>query len=325
MNISKKRIVVWIFAILIGIVMVKYSNYIESKTKPVEKQNITVCAPADMEKAFKRALSFSSLKDTHRIVMIEDKNADICVDYAKQNDEQYQKFAFSPFIVAYDTDSDYFNDLKKANVCVQARYDKNNYEIDFSRIIEEAIGQGEWSNLGIANQGKIIIFYPDETSEYWNDFYDFLLVNANNGEYPENEQDMEKAEEIVKQFVESKYTEDISDFSEQVTRTGGFPSTVFYVLPEQKAAQICYEQSIYSRFLYPQYTVYMNFYVKGNDLGKQVISAFETNDFLYGSFYYKLKNEYYRTVNNSKLGTIYSNIYDGRDEFNVVKIPSQNN
>lgn len=325
MSISKKRIIVWLFAILIGIVLVKYSNYVENKPEPVEKQNITVCAPADMEKAFEKALYFSNLKDTHQIVMTEDHNADLCVDYGKQNDDEYKRFAFSPFIVAYDDDSEYFDELIEANVCVKSIYDKNDYEIDFSKVINEVIGQGEWTNLGIKDQGKIIIFYPDETSEYWNDFHDFLLVNANNGEYPENEQDMENAEAIVKQFVESKYTQGINDFSEQAIRTGGFPSTVFYVLPEQKAAQICSDQSVDSRFLYPKNTVYMNYYVKGNDLGQQLISVFEKKNLWNSSFYYYLHCEYYRTINNSAIDSFSGYVYDGRDEFNVVKIPSKNN
>lgn len=318
----KDRIKQWVCVALVGILFVSIGQWIKNRPKSTEKQALTVCAPSNMEDAFEDALYFTNLKDSYKIVMTDDSNSNICVDYAKQDDKSYQKFAFSPFVVAYNKEDKYLDKLKSTNVCVKSNYDKDYYEIDFFRIIEEATGDGKWENLGIKDQGNIKVFYPDKETAYWNDFHDFLLVNVNDGKYPKNTLELENAEKVIQQFLDSKYTEGITDFNEQVQRTGGFPSSVIYVFPENIGKEICSNENVYARFYFPTTTVYLNYYVKGDELGKQVIAKFEKETFFH-NFYEQLKYESYRSVKYSKLGETSSYVYDERDVYNVVKIPEK--
>lgn len=314
MSERSKRIKQWVIWLIIAALFCGMTNVVEYIENLPEKQPLTVYAPADMEKAFNIALNRSELAKTHYIVMSDDPNSNMCVEYGKHKDVNYQKFAYSPFVVAYNNEESYFKKLKKADVCFESAYSSDYYEIDFLKIIEEAIGEGKWENLGINKQGDLEVFYPDKESVYWSDFYDFLLVTLNEGKYPETQDEVEKAEETIDKFVNSKYTEGVIDFEEQGKRTAGFPSTVIYILPEKEAREISDREMARARFLYPTKTVYANYYVKGDELGEKVIEAFGD------SFYKNLKKEYYR--NNTYFELSADNyIYGVGDVFNVARIP----
>lgn len=319
MNARKKRIKQWIVTAIVALAIFGIGQLIEYVESLPEKQPITVYAPADMQTAFEHALKMSSLKGTHYIVMTNDPNSNICVSYGKQEDVNYQKFAFSPFIVAYSHDESCFKALKKSEVCVPSVYKDDYYEIDFLKVINEVIEEGKWANLGIEKQDKIKVFYPSEESIYWDDFYNFLLVTVNNGIYPEDVSELQNAEQVIDKFLNSQYTEGISDFGEQAKRIGGFPTTAFYVLPEKEAYRIQSNESVYVRFLYPTQTVYFNYYIKGDELGQQIIEAFDETSLSY-DFYGELVKQCYRSSQVSTL-TGNSYVYDDRNVYNVVQIP----
>lgn len=321
MNARSRRIKQWVIWLVIAALcfgIPKVSEYVNSLP---ERQPLTVYAPADMEEAFNHALNMSALSGSHYIVMSDDPNSNICVGCGKQDDASYEKLAYSPFVVAYHKDESYFKKLKKADVCFESTYDSNYYEIDFLKIIDEAIGEGKWENLGITKQGNLKVFYPDKESVYWSDFYDFLLVTLNDGKYPTTQAEVERAEETIDKFVNSKNTEGVIDFEEQGKRTAGFPSTVIYILPEKDAREIRDNEQVYARFLYPTKTVYVNYYVKGDELGKQVIEAFDKTSFLY-DFYRTLATEYYRNDAQTELNDN-SNILGDGSVFNVARIPEK--
>lgn len=323
-----KKWVLWILAVIIAGGLWKageYADYLDTLPEESEKQAITVYAPEDMEDAFKSALVLANLSETHRIVMTDEENANICVGYAKQGDKNYQKLAFTPFVVAYKSLSNTEqNRLKESAVLVECVYNDDYLEIDFLKIINEAIGEGKWANLNVKDEDKLKVFYPSEESIYWHDFYDFLLVTVNNGTYPKTEAELEKAEKLIKQFVESENTEGLTDFNEQVQRTGGFPSSVIYILPEKQALEITVAQSKYADLYYPINTVYFNYYIKGDEIGNQVINALE---------YYKksgwvtydpshnLAKKRYRNAKYSDLKVLSEYASYERDIFNVAKIP----
>lgn len=317
-----KRIRQWLILAIIALAIWGIGEFVEYKQSLPEKQPLTVYAPDDMEKAFKRALSGSELSDSHYIVMSDDPDSNICVGYAKEGDSSYEKFAYSPFVVAYSDEESLYKKLKKADVCFESAYDSNNYEIDFLRVIEEAIGEGKWENLGITKQGDLKVFYPSEKSVYWSDFHDFLLITVNDGIYPKSEAELEAAEEIILQFLDSKYTEGVTDFKEQTERTNGFPSTVIYILPEKDARTIIYDDASGERvrFFYPTKTVYVNYYIKGDELGKQVIDTFDKENFWGLNFYSRLKANYYRSASYTELDGSNEISGDG-NVYNVATIP----
>lgn len=319
MNGRSKRIRQWIITAIVALTIFGIGQLVEYIENRPEKQTITVYAPSDMEEAFENALKESLLKKTHKLVMSDDPNSSICVAYGKQGDTSYQKFAFSPFTVAYDSGSSYLKKLTKSGVCQPSAYNDDYYEIDFLKIINEAVGEGKWDNLGIEKQDKIKVFYPAQGSVYWNDFHDFLLVTLNDGRYPQDEAEMQKAEQTINRFVSSEYTYGVSDFQEQVKRTGGFPSTVIYILPEKEARDFCVSDYT-ARFLFPKNTVYFNYYVKGDEAGKQIIEAFDNSSIWRLEFYDMLSRKYYRTSKFSELKEI-GNAYGEGNIYNVVQIP----
>ncbi len=315
-----KRIVSWIMTIVIACILYFGEPFVlSSNSSKGDKTQITLYAPTYMQKAFKNALKNSEMQEKYEIVMVNDKNADICVEYGKENDEEYFKFAFSPFVVAYTPQEDYIKQLEKSEVVIPSQYEKDYREIDFWKIINEVRNDGLWENLGVSKLDKIKVFYPDRESIYWNDFFDFMLVTINNGIYPQTAKEFEIANEVVKEFEESIYTEGISDFKEQISRTGGFPENVLYVLPEQEA----YINTNFSKqIFFPTITVYFNYYIKRNELTNILISHFSDNKFFSGgSFYYVLANKCYRNNGYSEISTSIDGAYGERNVYNLAKIP----
>lgn len=324
------RIFQWVLAVIIAGLLFKageYNDYLANLPPESERPAITVYAPDDMEDAFNHALRVANLHETHKIVMTDDENnANICIGYGKQNDESYQKILFSPFVVAYSTSTECQEKLKEAEVFIPSPYDHDYYEVDFLKIMNEAIGEGKWANLNLEEENELKVFYPSEDSIYWNDFYDFLLVTVNNGEYPKTETEMQKAEKVIEKFLNSEHTEGLTDFYEQVQRTGGFPNSVIYIMPEKDALDICSAQSENTSIYYPINTVYFNYYIKGDKIGEQIIDVLENSKrvgIATYDFYYRLAQERYRSAKYTglKSTTDYAN-YE-RDMYNVAKIAEE--
>jgi len=127
----EKRIIQWVTAVIIAAILFGFGRHAENKAaQPTEyeKQAITVNAPDDMEDSFNYALKVANLDETHKIVMTQEDNANICIGYAKQDDESYERILYSPFVIAYSTSDDCQKQLKKADhsVCLNF-YKKINF------------------------------------------------------------------------------------------------------------------------------------------------------------------------------------------------------
>lgn len=315
-----KRLGQWICVIIIAATLVFGENFIKNVFL-TEKTPVTVYAPKKMESAFKKALMSSDLSNC-KIVMTDDPSkADICVEYGKEDDSRYMKFAFSPFVIGYNTSDSRFKELKNSEIVVPSEYNNKFYEIDFLKVIDEVIEEGQWKNLGVKEQNTIRLFYPAEKSEYWHDFYNFMLVTVNGGKYPSTAVEMNKAVEYVERFINSDCTEAVADFYERLNRTDGFSENCLYVMPEAVVKQYAYDKSESVRLFFPLYTTYMNYYVIGNtDNGKSVVNAISKSD----SFFSKLKSNDYRSTANYELGDCYRSVYDERDVYNLVDVPKEN-
>jgi len=322
-----KKVFWWVLGVIVAGLFWRvgeYADYQATLPTEAEKQAITVYAPEDMETAFNNALKVANLEETHKIVMVEDNNANICVEYAKQNDADYQKLAFTPFVVAYNTSSNNKKKLAEVKVLLESPYDDDYLEVDFLKIINEAIGEGKWANLNLEDENELKIFYPGEDTIYWHDFHDFLLVTVNNGKYPKTETEMQKAEETIEKFINSDCTEGVTNFYEQVQRTGGFPTSVIYILTEKDALDICSKQSKNANTYYPTNVVYFNYYIKVDENGKQISDYFDKikggfpSDY---NFFHRLAEKRYRNDKYSDLKASSDNVGYERDIYNAVKIP----
>lgn len=313
-----KRISQWLIAILVATLFLWGESFFNWLLE--EKPPITVCAPEDMKSAFENALSYSDLAFEYEIVMTDDKDgADIIVDYGKENDASYKKLAFSPFVIAYNPHDSCFKALKKAETVVPSEYNNSFYEINFLKVINEVIEQGQWENLGITDHGQIHLFYPDKTTPYWHDFYNFMLLVVNNGKYPKTELEMTRAIQMIERFEKSECTEAVVSFDEKIERTDGFAENSIYVIPEKTVYDLASDHSTKVRLFFPFVTTNFNYYVQGvsenginvvNNMTKKSYSKLE---------YYEYRNEYFY-----ELGNEYNAVYDERDVYQVVEIPQSN-
>ena len=117
--------------------------------------------------------------------------------------------------------------------------------------------------------------------------------------------------------MNSNYTEAVSDYSQQIARTGGFTRNAFWILPENEFFSL--NKNVKS--IYPTITVYCNYYVKGDEIGKKVIDTLNVSNWYGHVFYNKLYYSGYRSKD-------YPNIYNGwdtfkgaRDIYNIAQIP----
>lgn len=318
MSMRGKRITQWILTILIAAGLIYGGNFFQKIF--AEKTPLTVCAPADMKDAFKAALSASGLSSQYTIVMTDNKEgADIVVDYGVEEDSSYKNFAFSPFVIAYNSSDSCFKALKKANTVVPSEYNNKFYEIDFLKVIEEINDDGKWENLGLADHNTIRLFYPARSTVYWHDFYNFMLLTVNGGKYPKTSEEMTKAIEVIEQFEKSECTEAVTDFDEKIERTGGFAENAIYVIPEKTVYALALDHDEKARLFFPLATVNFNYYVKGvSEQGSTVVSSF--SDKLYS----KLEYKDYRNQKAYELGDDYSLVYDERDVYQTIEIPAKN-
>lgn len=319
MDMRKKRLTQWGIAIVISIVLI-IGDKIITNAFFTERNPVTVYAPEDMKSAFKSALKTADLSSEYKIVITDNATeADITIGYGKENEAEYTKIAFSPFVIGYNKKDTYFKQLWKAGILIPNKYDEDFYEMDFLKVIEEAIGSGKWENLGVKDQETLKIFYPDKDTPYWHDFYNFMLLTINGGTYPETPTEMTKAVETMEKFENSSFTESVINFDEQIVRTSGFASNILYVLPEKTLYDLAVDNEQTTRVFFPLKTSYFNYFVKGNsDIGKKVVDNF--NDDSCSS----LKTNDYRSSSEYKLNNSYSSVLDERDTFQAVEIPKDN-
>ncbi len=321
----KARITQWIGAILVACILLFGEGFFVSIGNELfgEKTPIYVYGPEDMKSTFQKILSGSDLENSssYKIVMTSDTSitADITVAYGMEDKSDYTLLAFSPFVVAYNTDDGCFKALKKAETVLPNEYNNKLYEIDLLKVINEVNGSGQWSNLGISDQGTIKVFYPSESTPYWHDFFNFMLLTINGGKYPQTEYEMNSAIRTMTKFITSDYTESVSSFDEQIERTGGFAKNTLYIIPEKTVKNLSNDHAEDTRLFFPLTTSNFNYYVIGNsDVGKAVMANIPK------SAYEKLKSNNYRSTSVYELGDVYRSVYDERDVYRAVEIPTEN-
>ena len=315
----KSRIICWIICLAIAFGLFIGEGWIRQLN--TEKLPVKVYAPSDMKKAFDRALKCADMKGDYKIVMTDDiSTANIVVEYGKEFDSNYQELAYTPFIVLYSTEDDQIKNMKKSGLLQDAFFDDDYKEINFLKVIEEAIGDGNWENLGVKEMGKLQVFYPAPGTQFYTYYYDFMLVTANGGVYPKTEEELSKSIKQIKLFEESEYTEAVSDFEEKLMRTGGFQENALWLIPEKLAGTLIRNNSEYGRAFYPTTTTYVYWYIKADDLGSRLVEVFSIPDTINGNFYDYLEDNDYRNVWDNTIDGISDYMYDERDVYNVLHL-----
>lgn len=315
----KGRILSWIGAIIAALALFMGEGFFQKIT--AEKSPLYVYAPNDMEKAFKRALKCAGLKGEYKIVMTDDvSKSNIVVQTGKEFDSEYTQIAYTPFVVAYNQSGINIKKFIKSGLLEEAFFNNNYYEINFNKVVEEVVEEGKWENFGVKDMGTIKVFYPAPETEYYFDYYDFMLVTVNGGIYPKTESDMEKAIEQICRFEQSDYTEAVTDFVEKFDRVGGFMENCLYVIPEKVAADLAGRNSQYARLFYPTTTVYANYYMKADELGNKLVDVFDMPNTANGNFYDFIENKNYRSSWDNTLDEFSRYLADERDVYNVLHL-----
>jgi len=277
-----------------------------------------------MKSGFKRALKSAGMKGDYEIIMTDDiSKANIVVETGKEFDPEYTKIAYSPFVVVYSTEDKNIKNMGKTGLLKDAFFNDDYKEIDFNMVIKEVVGEGKWSNLGVKDMGAMHVYYPAPDSDYYADYYDFMLVTVNGGIYPKNESELEKAIKQIEEFENSDYTEAVSDFEEKIDRVGGFMENTFFLIPEKEAGDLASGNSKYGRLFYPTTTLYVSWYIKADELGMKLVKVFDDPNTVLGNFYDYIENEEYRNSYDDMLDGITDYLHDERDVYNVMHLDSE--
>jgi hypothetical protein len=313
MSWKKNFVVIVITIVVLQIVTFSISKVVDFISIP--EKEVTVNAPADMEDAFSAALKKTDLKNDYKVVITSDEKADISVGYNKEKDGTYTKFAYSPFVMAYNDDKDIFKSLKASKIVKKSKYSDDEYNFNMLKLINTVIEGKSLKDLGFPTEATI--FVPAENSDYWTSFYDFMLITLNDGSYPQDDTEIEKLKSKIVQFLDSKTVEQVSDFDSQLISTNYFSEGAIYILPEQKAGNLSYkaynDDKDQARIFYLNATVNLNFYVRANTKnGKKVLSKMNSS-----KFFEKLYLEFYRSEASKEIFN-HDCVKDARDSYKVV-------
>lgn len=317
-----KRIIYWILSLIVALGFLYSDTWID---KIFSKKNpLYVYAPEETKPAFKKAIKDSELKSEYKVILTDDISvANLSFETDKEFDSEYTKVAYSPFVVAYSYNDKNISRMIKSGLLQEAFFNDSYKEINFRKVIEEVLGEGNWENFGVKDVGTIKVYYPAPGTKYYSDYYDFMLVTVNGGIYPSTEIDLVNAIEVIKRFEDSNYTEAVEDFDEKLKRTGGFLANSLYLIPEQEAGIIATNNKKHGILFYPTVTVYVNYYVKGDELGQKLIDAFDASEFWHINFYSEIELKNYRSDFKNMLEEVSDYLSYERDVYNVIALDKE--
>lgn len=310
MNLSKKKVLRLVIGIVLILITFLIYTYISRPTKL-----IVIYGPEDMYYAFKSTLNNTDLGKCKIVMDTKSKNeACIVVEYNKENDNNYTQIAFSPFVIGYNSKSELSEKPEKFNIFAESKFSSDIYDFDFSKLIN-AINNDNVEELGFNK--NLIIICPSGDSIYWHDFYNFMLVNANNGSYPYSQAEMKRVKEKLLVFFDSSHIKMTNNFETQLALTEGFSDKVLYIMPEHELLQISSYNEYSPMVFYPINTVNFNYYAKSNSPdGAKII--YNTNS---DTFANKLHSQFYRCSKNASILTKskYSD-HGQRDSYNEIRV-----
>lgn len=285
------------------------------------KKTIYIKAPSNMKWAFQDAMYASDLYKDYKFVFTDSEDsASVVVIEGGNNAEGNKKFAFSPFICA-TAQSVSQDDMEDENVLVKNRYDEDILDIDVKKIITGVLEEGYWKDSKLEDYDNLTVYYPDKSTPYWYDFYNFMLITVNEGKYPKTANQLVNAEKTINKFMASEKTEAVIDFDEKMSRNGGYSKNTMYLIPEVLAMNLSRDHDEKVQLFYPIYTVNYNLFIKCNDeLGERMVDNFDEFVLFLGDFYKTLENRAYRSEEVQKLNFYirYDKVSGLRNTYEVI-------
>lgn len=313
----KEKYQYWILGIVIAFALNFVGGLFTAPPENPNRKTITVNAPVQMQSAFTRTLEKLKMDNDYTIEFTTNKTlADFVVSEGKGAEGEL--IAYSPFIAVFNWDSDLKKQYVEQGIFVESKIDSGEYDFDFKKVIEEIIS---------TTDSDFKIYYPAQNTSYWEEFYAFLLFTVNDGYYPKNDTDLQKAEEIIEKFLNSRNAESINNSN--LKRLSGINEDTIYFMTYVDLAELYKNTSMNNfRIMYPKTVVYHNYYATFNENGKILFDAMyeQYSSFLetYNHVGYGLINSrYYNTPYTSSTYSFYNSDYSTgvRSKYNGVEIP----
>lgn len=313
----KEKYRYWIIGIVIAFALHFIGGIFAGTPENPNRKTITVNAPTQMQPAFTRTLEKLKMDGDYTIEFTTNKAlADFVVSEGKNAEGEL--IAYSPFIALFNWDSDLKNQYVEQGIFVESQISSEEYDFDFKKVIEEIV-----SSTG----SDFKVYYPAKNTNYWDEFYAFLLFTVNDGYYPKNDTDLQKAEEIIEKFLTSKNAEPIDN--NNLKRLSGINQHTIYFMTYVDLAELTKNTGLNNyRIMYPKAVVYHNYYASFNENGKILFDImYEAKAGILESYdhvgYGMLKGQYYNTPYTSGTYRCYNSDYSTgvRSTYNGVEIP----
>lgn len=302
----------WIGGVVLAIMLLIIGNALTSSKKEQiqdsEKTIITANVPEDMKEHFTSIFDNHKLGNKYILEFTKSSNANFLVTEG-MNNVNGELFVYTPFLAVIDDDSDFEENLKKEAYLVESACDSDKYDLDFKKIMQEIA----------KSESKFNVYYPEENSIYWEEFYAFLLITANDGTYPKNEADLQSAKKLVTEFLDSKNAIPFSKSSIKQIQAVPLYTMYFMTYVDYKDY---FGSSESLELKYPKAVVNHNYYVSYDDTGKVMYDTLDTSvgfmGFMGLSGYDTLYNAYYNTINKDSVSGSSAGV---RQNYNSVFIP----
>lgn len=251
----KEKYKFWAIGIVIGIVLI-FINGLFSKPDLSNRSVITVNAPESMHSAFESTLSELKEDEQYRLEFTNDSNANFVV--SEGANAHGELIAFSPFVAVFNSDDELYDQMVRNEIFIPSEVDSDWDDFDFKKIMDQILS---------TSGSNIKVYYPAKDSDYWDEFYSFLLFTANDGYYPKAGVNMEETQKYVEDFLNSKNAEPISKSS--LKRINSVPQNSIYFITYADLAYM-YRTSGISNIIvmYPKSVVYHSYYASFDETGK---------------------------------------------------------
>lgn len=299
----------WIIGVTLAAIFLIIGNGAKSDDKEKipdsEKTTITANVPEDMKDIFTSIFNEHKFDKQYILKFTNTSNANFTVTQGLDRNGG-ELFAYTPFLAVIDDDSDFKDALKQEAYLVESVSASDAHDLDFKKLMEEASKP----------ESEFNVYYPREDSIYWDEFYAFLLITANNGVYPKNDIDLKNAEKFVNTFLSSNNAIPMS--RTEIKQIQSIPTYNFYFMTYVDFKDY-FGSSNSVMLAYPKAVVNHNYYVSYDEIGKVMYDAFSTSVGVFGlSGYTSLYNNYYNTVEDDKVSGTSAG---ARKEYNSVSIP----
>ena len=318
MALIKQKYRFWVIGIIIAMIFTVISN-ISKAPEPAERTVITINAPENMQSGFQKTLEKLKVEKQYELQYTDNPNANFTV--SEGSNANGELIAYSPFVAVFNSDEKLYDNLVKEEIFVPSKVDSDWDDFDFKKIMDQSLS---------TDGSSFKIYYPSQDSDYWDEFYNFLLFTANDGYYPKAGTNMEETVKTVEEFLICKNVEPVSINS--LKRINSIPQNSIYFITYADLAYI-YRTSGISGFIvmYPKTVVYHSYYMAYDETGKILYDFLsQSHESFFGGcydtvgydmlYYYSYLNTRYTSGTVRFTSTNYNDIKK-RDQYNAVEIP----